>query len=338
MTALRSRQRGFTLIELLVVIAIIGVLIALLLPAVQAAREAARRTSCRNNLKQIGLAVHNFHDVYLNLPPGMHDDDGKNIGWGTYILPFMEQQPLYNNMVNVINTAGARAFPKGINRMYHADQSPWTALETRFGNLQQYTKQILPSYLCPSNALPKQDNNGYGASSYCGNIGTGPMTISGSGVITVSQYSTGCANYKGNVQNGVMLYDNDNDNCWVIGLGDLTDGTSNVLMVGELGESVHVHRTKINDGGYPTWAGGNDEGGCNTARTMGNHLRIADYIHFINNKLADPQSDTSFGSFHPGGAQFVLGDASVQFLSATIDTQLYTRLGSRNDGLVATIN
>src|SRR4051812_6730319 len=96
----KTFKRGFTLIELLVVIAIIAVLIALLLPAVQQAREAARRSQCKNNLKQIGLALHNYHDTANTLPPGwIGDPTGSNAGnrwgWGTMILPYLDQAPLY---------------------------------------------------------------------------------------------------------------------------------------------------------------------------------------------------------------------------------------------------
>src|SRR3954464_9087927 len=96
----RNNRLGFTLIELLVVVAIIAVLIALLLPAVQAAREAARRSQCQNNLKQLGLALHNFHDTNKKLPVGEHNDDNNSYSWRVWILPFIEQGPLYNQMIS----------------------------------------------------------------------------------------------------------------------------------------------------------------------------------------------------------------------------------------------
>ena len=91
-------RRGFTLVELLVVIAIIGILVALLLPAIQAAREAARRTQCSNNLKQLGIAMHNFHDMYKTFPVGQANEDNIYFSWGPYILPFMELQAIQDTM------------------------------------------------------------------------------------------------------------------------------------------------------------------------------------------------------------------------------------------------
>jgi prepilin-type N-terminal cleavage/methylation domain-containing protein len=106
-----ARRRGFTLVELLVVIAIIGILVALLLPAIQSAREAARRSSCSNNLKQFGIGLQNFHDVHLNFPPGLTDDDTNTFGWGAYILPYTEQKPLWDGIAAV----HAQATPNGSN-------------------------------------------------------------------------------------------------------------------------------------------------------------------------------------------------------------------------------
>ncbi len=125
----RKDARGFTLIELLVVIAIIAILIALLLPAVQQAREAARRTQCKNNLKQIGLALHNYHDMARTFPAGsLFGDD--EYGWGTFILPFLEQANLYNK----IDFTG---------------QGPNITLLFQEG----VTDQVLPFYICPSNSM-----------------------------------------------------------------------------------------------------------------------------------------------------------------------------------------
>ena len=97
---MQRRKKGFTLIELLVVIAIIAILIALLLPAVQAAREAARRTQCKNNMKQLALALHNYHDTNFVFPPGWHG--GNQVAWGTQLLPYCEFKPIYN-LINFNN-------------------------------------------------------------------------------------------------------------------------------------------------------------------------------------------------------------------------------------------
>ena len=139
-----SNRRGFTLIELLVVIAIIAILVALLLPAVQQAREAARRSSCKNNLKQLGLAMHNYHDTHNVLPPMANRGLGTNVnslyGWTVHVLPFVEQGPLYDAIVSRGQGVG---LPEAFDN--------WTFLNAQ---------SVLPSMLCPSDVLPTGFTNG----------------------------------------------------------------------------------------------------------------------------------------------------------------------------------
>jgi len=153
--AIRASRRAFTLVELLVVIAIIGVLVALLLPAVQAAREAARRMSCSNNLKQLSLAVHNYHDSHTRFPREMVTNPGW--GWGALILPYIEQSALYQQ----INPGHVQALP------------PATTLYGGVRALQTHVK----AFRCPadngpttnafySNPNNANDNNGYATSNY----------------------------------------------------------------------------------------------------------------------------------------------------------------------------
>ena len=131
----RSQRSGFTLVELLVVIAIIGILVALLLPAVQAAREAARRMQCSNNLKQIALATHNYHDTYRSFPYGAHAGWGHS--WTLFILPFMEQTTLYEVCPTPFNDRGA-----------------WTGGDVRSRGLQQLARTPSPMFKCPSQPGP----------------------------------------------------------------------------------------------------------------------------------------------------------------------------------------
>ncbi|PQO43490.1 DUF1559 domain-containing protein [Blastopirellula marina] len=144
---MRRTRNGFTLVELLVVIAIIGVLIALLLPAVQQAREAARRMSCSNNLKQVGIAMHNYHDTFGSLPSGWIETSVDQIhAWSALILPFMEQGNVYDNLrADFGRQDSAADLDKG--------------------------GAILQAYRCPSSILPPTNSSGYGTSNYNGNYG-----------------------------------------------------------------------------------------------------------------------------------------------------------------------
>jgi len=145
------KKTAFTLVELLVVIAIIGVLIALLLPAVQQAREAARRTQCNNNLKQLGLAMHNYHDTFQSLPPGWIDVGSSNnfMGWGTYLLPFVEQSALHEEM-----------------KALGAYEGAWFNITA----MEDLAKTPVTAFICPSDPSDGLNDfvSGYGKSNYTG--------------------------------------------------------------------------------------------------------------------------------------------------------------------------
>ncbi len=326
----RSNRTGFTLVELLVVIAIIGVLVALLLPAVQAAREAARRSSCTNNLKQFGLGLQNFHDTYGNFPPGMTDDDTDNLGWGTHILPFVEQQNLYDQMIATRPAAQIAMIQKSGTHANVDGNGDW--FRTHQSAMQPFTKTSLDAFRCPSNALPEFDNDGYAGSSYVGCAG---------GTNGAESELGACGGYRPSNTgesraNGMLTPDSNNTQTWAWGMRDCTDGTSSTIMVGEVGESANVNRSKTDDGNFPLWAGGNNNGGCNTTNGLGAHMRVTGPNFYIN-RPDGKLSDLSFGSYHPGGALFVFTDGSVHFLPETMNTVVYRNLGDRADGQVTQV-
>lgn len=324
-TSLSSR-RGFTLIELLVVIAIIAILIALLLPAVQQAREAARRTQCRNNLKQFGLALHNFHDTYNVFPTGMSDDDNNNWGWGTAILPELDQGPLYNLLVAdtnyfyrvPVNSSGYLNQTSSIDNVLfdnaegvNADAGNGAAL------------RVLAAFVCPSDTLPAKDNNGFGKSNYLGNLGT--------------EITTDCTNAANNGPRltGAIFRSGNNNDTWWTKMRDFTDGTSNTALLGEVSVSANVSPSNTGDGNFPLWAGGNNNAGCNGRTSIGGHLRIMDNVVNAGGQgvyRINGGSDQGFGSRHTGGAHFLLCDGSVKFISENIDLTLYRGIGTRAGG------
>jgi prepilin-type N-terminal cleavage/methylation domain-containing protein len=358
----QARRGGFTLIELLVVIAIIAVLIALLLPAVQQAREAARRSQCKNNLKQIGLGLQNFHDTHGNFPPGMPDDDGRNYGWGFYILPFMDQTALYNKISKDPDTSGLGneppglfLFPKGGTPLIN----PYTGTPMTLGNVantptasgnvdskgtrmqingnhgQSAAKTVVSYAICPSDILPNTDNDGYGKSNYCGNMGPQiqrAVAVNPWNTVGTSQWNT-CGGENGSVQRGVLLYAKNNNNIWVVSIRDIKDGTANTLLVGEVTESLNVNGSATGNGGYPTFVSAQNNGGCNGLSAGGNSaLRLADDVFSINRNRTTPESNGSFGSQHAGGAHFLMCDGTVRFLNQNIDgVRIYANLAHRSD-------
>ena len=204
--------------------------------------------------------------------------------------------------------------------------------------IQNVCKVKMEVYICPSDNLPDFDNDGYAKTNYLGNNGTYPG-LSGHSTATGDPR---LASWKGQAQNGIFLYANDNDKTWVTRLADVTDGTSNTLMVGETTETLDLKATNAGHIGscrFPIWAGGNP-GGCNGLSCGSSVFRLAGCeqasvlannhpTEWTINRKAGQESNESFCSKHPGGAQFCLADASVRFVAATVASNVYSSIATR---------
>lgn len=291
MSLRRLRNRGFTLIELLVVIAIIAILIALLLPAVQQAREAARRSTCKNNLKQIGLALNSYEGTHrcfpINFGTGFNVNS-KSISWVTMLLPFIDQGPLYQSVdFNGTTNTGANV----------------TASRT-----------IIPTLLCPSDA-----GNGNGILDRRANIGATDMRgVSNYRACAGSNWAWGIANTcgtcsrNGGSNNGldsgngmICRYTGSRDTAPVTRMRDITDGASNTFAVGESlpGKCDHCWWWWFN-------------GGTGSTAVPLNHP------NYINRTTPGNWNWTNgFASLHKGGGQFAFADGSVHFISENINSR-----------------
>jgi prepilin-type N-terminal cleavage/methylation domain-containing protein len=306
-TTVQKRQSGFTLIELLVVIAIIAILIALLVPAVQKVREAAARTTCANNLKQIGLGFHNYHGTFNAFPPGRIDANG-GATWCVLILPFIEQDNLFKE---------------------------WNMHALYYQQSDQFRETQVAMFYCPARrdageGLVSISGDGspnvpgaLGDYGVCDGDGTGGAynTENANGAIIISSYGI----------NGVGVATH-----WrsLTSISAITDGTSNTILVGEK----HVIIGKFGVGGDTTNAGDVHGDGSiwNSDPENQNAARIAG----VSNPMAISPTSTyniNFGSWHEGICQFVMCDGSVKSINVTIDLQNFRRLGVRNDGQDITI-
>jgi len=312
---------AFTLVELLVVIAIIGILIALLLPAVQAAREAARRSQCSNNLKQYGLALHNYHDVMKVFPPGHSTwDNHPWISWQVRILPFAEQAPLFQSVEGWSKQQATQ------QAYYEAPVGP--------GGLRARESITVPYCQCPSATNDKFDS-GWAQANYCGSLGS-QLTPSANGAC--QPYTTAGVHYEnpggqnghGNTNNPAEISGMFSRFGMTIGMKDVTDGTANTLFVGEIRPNCSDHREGwwSRNGGANAHASTsvpiNDLTTCPNATTGYNYPNCAAQSNW--------NLSWGFKSMHPGGAQFLLVDGSSRFVSQTIDYVTYQRVGGRHDG------
>lgn len=307
---MKTKSRGFTLIELLVVIAIIAILIALLLPAVQQAREAARRTQCKNNLKQLGLAMHNYHDTTGVFPFGW---DARETLWSAMILPQIEQTNLYNTLVWQEGTIGNWNHPDGPNTKACAT--------------------VVEAFRCPSMPLQPRDNE-----DIPGRVPVSYRACGGS-MISSDDASTRPAGY--NTAAFKSLEENDLDGmfygCSRTKMRDITDGTSNTILIGESRTSTYSKDSQQMDYwqfGAPQTGNWNLNGNGGTEYSEGVGSCVVKPNANLDLTLSGVLMEMAFGSYHVGGAQYVLSDGSVRFISENIDLNVYRSLGTRAGGEV----
>jgi prepilin-type N-terminal cleavage/methylation domain-containing protein/prepilin-type processing-associated H-X9-DG protein len=294
MRSRKAARSAFTLIELLVVIAIIAILIGLLLPAVQKVREAAARMSCQNNLKQLALGVHLYHDSNQKLPPGAQMDiTGTGVpgtNWLVFILPNVEQGNVYTQYNTSVgyNTAGNLLVGTLSIKLFH----------------------------CPSGAKEVSGNGGEQSGGvrddtthYFGIMGPGSGTVNPMTGLPYPVANSGTNGAYSNPPNAGMLISTQPSMGLrgTVTLTDVTDGTSNTIMIGE--RSMNIPQGQIND--YRSWVRGNNAGSGAT-KNMAFPLNSTFYNGSNN------FNDLSMGSNHTNGANFALGDGSVRFITSNV--------------------
>lgn len=319
---MQKRHHGFTLVELLVVIAIIGVLIALLLPAVQQAREAARRMQCTNKQKQLGLAIHNYHDTFGSFPAGAIwlgegstvSENGRDANWGAtwalMLLPFIEQSALHDQYDFGVVARNGNA-TSGNNRV---------------------TRQQPEAFICPSHPKPNarltQDFDGFAKVNYAASLGSARLTETD--------------DFRNNARKGPFS---------VVGqygasFRDITDGTTNTILLSEI--VVDLTRTDDDRGawGWSTGATFNGYSTCDSTTDIltpnnrdkmdcspyASNITDSGNYNYNNSPDAGNTGGVAARSFHPGGVVMCLSDASCQFVAETIDETVFSNAMAISDG------
>lgn len=312
----RLRLAGFTLIELLVVIAIIAVLVAILLPAVQQAREAARRSQCSNNIKQLGVAMHNYHETHGVFPPGQFNTIGSDLAvttgqgaartcWMQQLLPHIDQAGLYNSIAPSFSTPlGGYGYPQR-----------WVVIS----GLMCPTDTTNPKVITAGAAGPQSGQGFHG--NYVASYGRTGRTD------TMGTYTNvGYGNTPLEIERGLF---------WPLSAGKLgmcKDGATNTMLIGEIIVVADTGSHDLRGRYYNTWQGNtlfSSEQAPNT--TVGD---VSSYCNAIPEAPCGPLSGSATAqyqrSYHVGGVQTAMADGSVHFLSQNIDLATYRTLGTSN--------
>jgi len=299
----RSARGGFTLIELLVVIAIIAILIALLVPAVQKVREAAARTQCQNNLKQIGLGLHNHHDTFKCFPPGAADGNvaiprlgvpkGPLHGWAVFILPFIEQQTMF--------------------KQYRLD------LDWRHATNKPVVSTPVPIFTCPTSGDAKRldtfTSGGF-------NVVAAVSDYAPNNAVDSALASAGLIQAVGNYQ-GVLRVNS------TMTFADIKDGSSNTMLIAEDAGRPQRWRSTGSSGGR--WSGG---GWADRDAEYITHGYTADGLTEGGPCAINCSNNNEIFSFHTNGAQLLFGDGSVRFVSASTSIRTVAAMITRMGGEV----
>jgi len=289
---MQTKRSAFTLVELLVVITIIGIMVSLLMPAVQAAREAARRTSCFNNMKQLGIALHMYHDIHRGMPPGWLALEPRTArplaegepgwGWTSMTLPFLEKENIAREMIDFTRSISDPRNERARLHVIRGFHCPTDSPADHFDLASEDNASEVLARLATSNyvgvfgTLELED---------CEGLNPG-ITCRGDGIFYHMSH---------------------------VALADIRDGTSNTLMVGE----------RASRFGYSTWLGAVSEGEEAIARILG----ITDHQPNAPGGHLD-----DFSSEHPSGTNFLFADGSVRLIVDTIDLDTYRALATRDRG------
>ncbi len=337
-TMTRHRRSGFTLIDLVIVVAILAVLVAFLLPATRQAREAGRRTQCKCHLKQIGLAFHNYHDVFRCFPAGYHlanEGPYTGWGWGVSLLPYLDRKPDYEQFHLPLGLNGTSNETPASTELsvFHCPSDPTQSQFFEFAVVNSEVRggEVVPAPLDSIRRFPR--------SAYFGVVGYVPAHLGGIERTDVgeSQENPGRLGNVGSSFGPDRRYCDQQNFRGIFGqnsavtIREIKDGVSNALMVGERyspwmdGSPQKKNRAGVGDG---TWLGVPD---CSTA--VGLAAALGDTSVKLNLGLkARRHETTGFGSLHSGGAHFLLADGAVRFISDKISVTAYRDLSTIDDG------